>query len=366
VYLILTATAQLTNMLARPALIAFSLISLDVSRVCAAPDAVLAPCQQLATVAGGLPQQVWRDGFRALGPHLTLAKWDDKLTPLEARLAALPAVKTALADEDGGYKVYVQPLAPGLFVASDTQGTLECQSFVFLQVGPGGDAKIVPDPPAFTDRCWTDAGQAGRAFGRPAFVETSDFTDPAGNTQRVAVTPWTGAGWGPSCQLTLTYRVSFELSERFCDDADVCAAAAPLAADIAAAHGKASPDAPFGYGPSPSAGDLALLDRVGGAKPDEMTTPLFPTFGAKAKTAFDGYSYNGVALFPLRLKGAAYIAAIGYGGVGWREIGDSLLAVYALDGDRLKPLAGFVIVKSVTGLASADVDRPTPASDGSR
>jgi hypothetical protein len=47
-----------------------------------------------------------------------------------------------------------------------------------------------------------------------------------------------------------------------------------------------------------------------------------------------------------------------YGGVGWREIGDSLLAIYQADGDQLKPLAGFVIAKSVTALASATVARP--------
>jgi hypothetical protein len=349
--------------LARSAFFALGLMSLDVSRAAAAPDTGLAPCQRLADVARGLAPGAWRDGYAALGPQRTLAKWDDKLSPLEARLAALPAVKTALADEDGGYKIFVQPLAPGLFVASDTQGTLECQSFAFLKVGPGYDAKIVPGPPAFTDQCWTDAGQAGRLFGQPAFAETSDFANPAADAQAVAITPWTGDGWGSPCRLTLTYRIAFALTERFCGDAAVCTAAAPMAADIAAAHGKTNAESPFTFGPAPSADELALLDRVGGAKPDEMTTPPFSTFGVKAKTAFDTYSYNDVDLFPLRLAGGRYIAAVGYGGVGWRMIGDTLVAVYAMDDDRLKPLAGFVVVKSVTGLASAAVDRPAPASD---
>jgi hypothetical protein len=349
--------------LARSAFIALSFIALDVSRAAGAPDAGLAPCLRLAQAARDLAPAVWKDGFGALKPQLTLAKWEDKLSPLEARLAALPAVKTALADEDGGYKISVQLLAPGLFVASDTQGTLDCQSFVFLKVGPGGDAKIVTSPPAFTDLCWTDGGQAGRVFDQPAFIETSDFADPAADKQAIAITPWTGDAWGAPCRLTLTYRIKFALTERFCGDAAVCAAVAPLAADIAEAHGKSSADAPFAYGPAPNADDLALLQRVGGAKPDEMSTPPFSTFGAKAKTAFDTYSYNDVDLFPLRLAGARYIAAVGYGGVGWRMIGDTLVAVYAVDDGRLKPLAGFVVAKSVTGLASAAVDRPAPASD---
>lgn len=305
--------------------------------------------------------QPWVKGFKALSPQLTLADRDAKLSLFEARLAALASVRKALADEDGGYTVYVEPLAPDLYVASDIQGTLDCETFVFLKIGPNGAAIIVPAPSAFSDQCWTDAGQAGRAFGQGAFVEASDFTDPAANEQHLEITPWTGDGRGPSCRLTLTYKIDFAVTERFCGDGDICAAATPFAANIAAAHGKARPDAPFRYGPTPpSAADLALLAAVGGDKPDEFATPPFPTFGEKAKTAFDSFSYNYLALFPLKLMGVTYVAAIGYGGVGWRMIGGSLLAIYSVDGDQLKPLAGFVVVKSVTGLASAVVDRPKP------
>jgi hypothetical protein len=349
----------MTTMLARSAIFALALGALGTSGV-AAPPGQDAPCRRLASLARSLPPSAWHGGFKALAPGLSLAGWNDKPSALEARLAALPAVKSALGDEDGGYKVFVQPVAPGMFLASDTQGTLECQSFVFLKVAPSGDAKIVPGPPAYTDQCWTDGGQAGRVFGQPAFVETSQLADPGSDMEQVALTPWLGGGWGGPCRLTLTYHIAFTLTERFCGDAGVCAAAAPLATGIAAAHAKAPADATFNFGPPPSADDQALVDRVGGAKPDEGGTPPFSTFGAKAKTAFDTYSYNDVDLFPLRLGGRTYVAAIGYGGVGWRMIGDSLLAVYSADGDQLKPLAGFVVVKSVTGLASAAVDRPKP------
>ena len=350
----------MTTLLARSAsiVIALSFAALVPHAAVAASNAGLAPCERLAAVARGRPQSIWAGGFKALSPELSLANWDE--TPLEKRLAVLPAVKTALADEDGGYKIFVQALALGLFVASDRPGTLECETFVFLKVAPGGAATVVDGPPAYTDQCWTDGGQAGRVFGQPAFVETSDFADPGADTRQVAITPWMGGGWGNPCRLTLTYRIAFTLTERFCGDAGVCAATAPLATKIAAAHAKAPSDAPFSFGPPPSADDQALLDRVGGAKPDEVGTPPFSTFGAKAKTAFDTYSYNDVDLFPLRLGGVTYVAAIGYGGVGWRMIGDSLLAVYSTSGDQLKPLAGFVVAKSVTGLASAVVDRPKP------
>lgn len=333
-------------------------LGLGAARATSAAD--LAPCEQLAAHARSLPDAAWINGFKTLSPQLTLADRDAKPSPLEAQLAALPSVRKALAAEDGSYKIYVERLATGLYVASDIQGTLDCETFVFLKTAPSGAATIVPGPPAFSEQCWTDSGAAGRVFGRPAFVETSDFPDPAGDQRRLEITPWTGDGWGPSCRLTLNYKIDFAVTERFCGDGDVCTAAMPFAANIAAAHGKAASDQPFDYGSPPTKEQAELLAKVGGAKPDEVATPVFPTFGEKAKTAFDGFSYNGVDLFPLRLKGVTYIAAIGYGGVGWRQIGDSLLAIYSVDGDQLKPLAGFVIARSVTGLASAAVERPAP------
>ena len=341
-------------------LILLALVLMGALQAVALSPRDLAPCERLASQARGLPDTAWVKGYRALALRLSLPDRDAKPTAFETQLAGLASVKRALADEDGGYPVYVQQLAPNLFIASDSQGTLDCETFVFLKTGTGGAATIVEGPPAFSDRCWTDSGTAGRVFGQPAFVETSDFTDPAGDEQHLEITPWTGEGWGSSCQLTLTYRISFAVTERFCGDGEVCTAAAPFAADIAAAHGKAPPDQPFSYGPPLTQVQTDLLAKVGGGKPDEIGTPVFPTFGQKAKTAFPGYSSNDVDLFPLQLKGVSYVAAIGFGGVGWREIGDSLLAIYQADGDQLKPLAGFVISKSVTGLAAATVDRPKP------
>jgi len=198
-------------------------------------------------------------------------------------------------------------------------------------------------------------------FGRPALVETSDFANPAADQRHLMITPWTDAGWGAPCRLTLTYRIDFAVTERFCGDPDICAAAALFAANIAAAHGKAAPDAPFAYGQPASKDALDLVDKVGGAQPEGAATPLFPTFGDQATAAFAAFPYNRVDLFPLELKGVTYIAAVGYGGVGWRGNADTLLAIYGVDEGQLQPQAGLVVARSVVGLASAVVDRPTPA-----
>src|SRR5579872_1854486 len=155
--------------------LSLSFVGVDLARAAGA-DA-LAPCERLSAHARGLPDSAWMKGFRALSPQLTLADRNAKPSRLEARVAGMASVKAALSDEDGGYPVHVEQLAPNLFVASVTEGTLECETFAFLKTGPGGRATVVPGPPAFSDQCWTDSGQAGRVFGQPAFVETSDFTD---------------------------------------------------------------------------------------------------------------------------------------------------------------------------------------------
>ena len=318
----------------------------------------LAPCARLADLARTRPAGAWAEGMAALGPSLSIQKWGAPATPEALRIANLPLVKQALSVGDG--LAAVQRLAPGVYVASAVAGTLDCESIVAVRAQRGGAVTKIASPPTFSDLCWTDGGAPGLVFGEPAFIETSAFADPGADEQHLEVTPWTGAGWGPSCRLSLRYRIAFRLSERFCGDAQVCAAAAPLAEGIAAAYARTKSGASFNYGPPPSKEAQALLASVGGARPDDMTPPPFSTFGAKARTGFTSYSYNGITLFPLMLDGRPYVAAIGYGGVGWREIGDSLFAVYRVEGGQLQPLAGFVTVRRITGLARAMVTRPEP------
>jgi hypothetical protein len=321
----------------------------------------LAPCQQLAAEARAAPASAWaKGGYGALGAMMTFEPARKTPSAFDAGLIALPEVRKALADEAGDYTVTIQRFgATDLYVAWDDQGTLECQNVVFLRASPGHPAKIVDGPPQFSNLCWTSQGAAGAVLKAPAFIETEGFTDEAPDEEDIEVTRWGPNGWRPACRLALIFKTSFKVTERFCGDQGVCAAAAPLAAQIAARHRQPRPDkTPFRFGSPPTKAAETAFERV--PQIDEINVPVFPTFGAKAKTEFPGYSYNGIDLFPLTLKGATHVAAIGYGGVGWREIGDALLAIYQPDGDDLKPLAGFVIARSVTGLASTRVEIPTP------
>ena len=85
--------------------------------------------------------------------------------------------------------------------------------------------------------------------------------------------------------------------------------------------------------------------------------PGFPTFGATAPVGDPlSYSYNGFTYFPLTLNGKSYVGALGYDGVGWRESGRTLFAIYAEQQGVLTPLAGFTVDLSNGGLIGATVE----------
>lgn len=319
----------------------------------------LAPCDQLAAHARRLPASAWSDGYKALAADLRLASPVD--WPVAKRIAASPRVLKALGDADASWDVKVTPLAGGaLYLASMTAGTLDCQQLQFVQVAPGGALVLADAPPTYGDLCWTSWAEIGRPLGAPALVEIESYDSAGPTQQKLEITPWTSKGWGEACRLTLTYQPAFTLTERFCGDAAVCAAVAPMAADIARRYSRQGNPARFRIQPPPDKAGAAAFAPFAGGPDGAPATPKFPTFGAKPATQLAEYSYSNVTLFPLTLSGATYVAAIGYGGVGWRDIGDMLLAIYAPQGDQLKPLAGFVVVRSVVGLESVDIGWPKP------
>jgi hypothetical protein len=323
------------------------------------------PCGQLAREARGLPAKAWVSGRGTLDAWVRMDDPPRNPPRFEAKLAALPTVREALGDDGGSWTLLVDHLAgTDIYAAYDVQGTANCQNIVFLNAHRGRAPIIIggPRPLGEGDLCFGDSVNFGQVFGRPAFIEHSILA-PTSETETYVITPWIGGGWAASCRLQLRYRTHFAETEHFCGDADVCRAAGREAEAIATAFGKARARAEpratgdFAYGPDATPEAKAMVKRVVDARRDLAETPVFPTFGATAETEFPGYSYEGLAFFPLGIDGRYYFAVIGHGGVGWREIGDTLLGIYEADGDRLKPLAGFVIARSLTGLKSAQVDR---------
>jgi hypothetical protein len=86
---------------------------------------------------------------------------------------------------------------------------------------------------------------------------------------------------------------------------------------------------------------------------------MLPTFGAKPRTEYANYAGNHqVAL--VEIAGKTLIARIGIGGVGWREIGDYLIAFYTDDAHGVDPVASFVVERQNTGLQSVTTSVPQP------
>jgi hypothetical protein len=85
-----------------------------------------------------------------------------------------------------------------------------------------------------------------------------------------------------------------------------------------------------------------------------------PTFGAKPRTEFPQFSNDGNVSTIVYINGRGYIAHVGIGGVGWRQIGDYLIAIYSATNGRALPVASFVVERRAVGLESVAVSIPSP------
>jgi hypothetical protein len=344
--------------------LAIAAAAITTATASAAPSEQLAPnlCLRLAEKSRQLPSAAWSEGINALSASLQLEQEADKMTLLEKKIAALPALEESLGNESGGYRVFVERLpTTNVYLTYDVQGTADCQYLAFVAAANGQSPRIIASPVHSDegDFCWTSSGSAGTVFGQPAFVETDGFDVAQPAVDTVKIWPWSGSGWGPGCQLRLSYQTVERLAERFCGDVAACRRVAPLAVAIAEAHRRPRKTGePFHFGVAAPTVAAAAVARMAASLPQSTTTE-FSTFGTTAKTRFTDFSYEDFDLFPLTVDGVTYAAAIGYGGVGWRRIGDALLAVYEIRGDQLHPVASFVIARSTVGLQAASVGKGT-------
>jgi hypothetical protein len=327
----------------------------------------LAEKARLVTASGA-----WGATERLLAPALQIEPESKKLTPLEAELTSLSWVKEAIG-ADGMWSVSIERM-PGtdIYMASTVQGTLDCQTSVFLKAARVANAKPITEPMRFrdVDVCWTRSGDLGRVFDRPAFIVHGTLNDHT-NDEDISVVPWSGRSWGKACKVSFAFRKVFALTRTFCGDHDICKAGEAIAVDVATAYDKArvhdSADLNFRYGPAPTDVAIEAVRRATKGLGSDVSTPEFPTFGAVSSANVPAYtadsfvfSYNGFTLFPLMLNGKDYVGAIGHYGVGWRESGRTLFAIYSEDNGTLTPLAGFEVDLTNGGLISATVERAAP------
>jgi hypothetical protein len=347
-----------------------SAVAFLVAALASAAPAADTLCQQLVSHAQHMKESAWAEGDKALAPALeineprsTYQASGDTVTPLEASLAKLPSVTTALDTNRGERAVVVDHLAgTDIYALSAYEGTMHCQSTVFVEAGRERTPREVDGPMKFGegDVCWTQSAAFGRAFGRPVYV-MHGFNRQASADEDVQITPWIGAAWGPACRFNLRFRFDYKVTERHCFAEAVCRSADKIARAVAIAYNRQRQSGGNGdgfyFGPAPTSEARSEIQRLVEASLSPSGLPDFPGIEADLGYARP-FSSTGTTLFPLTLDGRDYIAAIGHEGVGWREGSNTLFAIYSASGDKLTPLAGFVVSSSLGGLAAASVKAP--------
>ncbi len=346
-------------------------------------------CRRLAARVAHSPK-VMRKSSASLQHWVSLARAPD--WPLErgsAQAAVYTLLRHALTAQ--GLLTPRQPAEMNhlagtpLYMVSAVAGTADCQSAVFAELDAQGTARQLPQPQGYTAPCWNVYGALGRVLGRPAYIESGTVSMTDGDLL-ARVTPWAGAGWGRVCQLTVHLRYRLALARQFCGGSGACGAARAIALDVARAyrsyrHLPRPPQRPLGllndvpafsYQPATVTGTAgsAAVTRAwhivrgprhsGALSLYSVYTSVFPTFGPKLLNGGwdDSFSYVDFAMFPVQLAGHLYLGAVGYNGIGWREGGNTLFALYEPPRSRqrrLVPLAGFEVASIVVGVQGTSV-----------
>ena len=280
-------------------------------------------------------------------------------------VATAPKVREVVGDGQS-WTIFVEHV-PGtdLYDAYSLQGTLHCQSDVLIRARPGEAPGVVANPPTYKGGlCWTQSGDLGEVNRHPVFI-THGATDPTAFDQDLQITLYKNGRWGSACRVSVTFWTTYKVAAHFCADTVACKVGESIAARAASrfgegeSHGKVVEH--FSFGASPS---TELASEVSKLMDDKgpTTTPEFPTFGAKDDPGHP-WSYSDFQFFPLTLDGRPYVGAIGHEGVGWRAGDTTLFAIYEPQGEMLKPLASFVLVRSVAGLKAASL-KPAVVESG--
>ena len=341
----------------------------------AAAEPVSSPslCEQLAAHVRHSPAAVWQS-------HGTLSSWialsghaGDSPVVTAGRAALSKAMSGDLSEAAPNLEFERLP-GSRLLMGSNVAGTADCQTSKFVEVAPGLNARMLPDPQGYTRPCWNLHGDLGRVLGQPAYIEHGTVTDTTADPL-VRITPWRSGRWGEACRLTIHLAVQYGLAQRFCGaDAEFCRTAGAAAADVArqydeflrqsgAARQTSAPGAltpAFHYREPQDRAGRETVERalrvIGGRWTDVAD---FPLFGSRENNPYEyTFSYAGFAFFPWILDGRTYLGAAGHAGVGWRGSTRVLLAVYGLPepGQRtLVPMAGFTIDPRPDGLRLIEV-----------
>ncbi|MCA6298683.1 MAG: hypothetical protein IM624_05730 [Phenylobacterium sp.] len=335
-------------------------------------SADLAPCEAVAAGARQLGDARWTTlGGAGVESLVEMAPAAPPGSPAEARVAAQAQVRRALDLADGRAPVEVRRL-PGtdIFEVSHVSGSAACQSLAFARGPPGAPATLIPSPPLQGELCGGGQAHVGRAGGAPALIQIqrSGLSPGEANAARkplvtIGVTPWTGSGWGRTCQVELLLNSQRRLADQLCARAADCRAFEINASVLAAAFNRAkATDAlqgrratPVSYHPNPPpASTRAQVEQV--RTQLARTQRELPLFGKTPKLpVMPGFSEDELDVVATQSDGRWHVAAVGFPGIGWRQDRSvTLVTVYEV-GKTVVPRATYVFEDAVSGLKTARV-----------
>jgi hypothetical protein len=338
-----------------------------------APSVDAAPCEAVAARARGLGDARWSaEGTGAVEALVDIVPEAPASAVPEAQVAGDPAVREALGLGSRDTPVEVRRL-PGseVYEVSHVAGSAACQSLVFARRTPGKPVAILPSPALQGEMCSGGYAHVGRAGGQPALIQIQRAAASPGEAAasrkplvEIRVTPWTGAGWGRTCKVGLAFRAERKLADRLCARPADCKAFEPTAGSLASAFNRTkAQDAlnrraptPVRYFPEgPPKGSEAAVAQVK-AYMAKAQRPL-PLFGTTPKTpVMPGYSEDELDFVPVRIDGRAFVATVGFPGIGWRQDRSATLVTLFEAGKAVTPRATYIFTDGVSGLESAKVE----------
>jgi hypothetical protein len=336
------------------------------------PAAAASPCEAVAQQARSLGDARWSAlGTSAVDSLVEMTPAAPPESPAEAQVAVQAQVRRALDLPDGRSPVEVRRL-PGtdVFEVSHVSGSAACQSLVFARSTPGAPAALIPSPPLQGELCGRGQAHVGRAGGKPALIQIqgSGLSPGEANAARkplvtIGVTPWTGSGWGRTCQVELLLHSQRRLADRLCARAADCQAYETTAGVLAAAFNRTKAnDALYGRRASPVSYHLNPPPASTRAQVEQVRAQLartqreLPLFGKTPKVpVMPGFSEDELDVVATQYDGRWHVAAVGFPGIGWRQDRSVTLVTMYEVGKSVVPRATYVFEDAVSGLETARV-----------
>lgn len=233
------------------------------------------------------------------------------------------------------------------YAAGVVEGTAACYSTIYFEV-ERRRARLAAAPAGWE----ADSGSGGcgvaRSFGAidatpVAFEQWHGYTPSLASG--VSVSPWSGKGFAPSCEVTFAFAPRFDAHGTYnawderCDGADCDAlrrAALALVEEAQKNPLDAQKTAVAGL-TAPQRDEFAELKKQAGA--DEPTPSREPSEASDPAS----YTDNSPLLSPLVHDGRLYLAALGHFTIGWRVFADWSVSLRRLEKGKAEDRASFAI-----------------------